>query len=168
MYPMEYLFVGWSPETGPLDGVVEMEDKIAYIKNGHSLRLFIWKLHNGNSLVACALLRCFSVLMCWNSFFFDILLNLLFFSVCCLSRQLVDRPPRGVVPERKVLHPHFSLLAQYRRAYLPCPPAVGTHKCTNDFYRASGGQGIQQPGVLPISDSRPRQTDLQGGNSGYC
>merc|ERR1712232_1485363 len=46
LYPVEYLFLGWNnPEENP-EGMVTLADKLSYIKDAPSLRLFLWKLHN--------------------------------------------------------------------------------------------------------------------------
>jgi Ca2+-binding EF-hand superfamily protein len=44
MYPIEYLLLGRDP--GVTDFQVSLDEKLATIKNGESLRLFFWKLHN--------------------------------------------------------------------------------------------------------------------------
>ena len=46
MYPVEYLFVGWTPTADNLEGKVTAMDKLSYITDGLQLRLFVWKLHN--------------------------------------------------------------------------------------------------------------------------
>lgn len=44
MYPIEYLLLGSSEATPTLE--VTVQDKLAVIEDGESLRLFLWKLHN--------------------------------------------------------------------------------------------------------------------------
>ena len=44
MYPIEYLLLGSSEATPTLE--VTVQDKLAVIDDGESLRLFLWKLHN--------------------------------------------------------------------------------------------------------------------------
>ena len=44
MYPIEYLLLGSSEATPTLE--VTVQDKLAVIEDGFSLRLFLWKLHN--------------------------------------------------------------------------------------------------------------------------
>jgi Ca2+-binding EF-hand superfamily protein len=44
MYPMEYLLLGRHPERSDLE--VSIDDKLATVDDGPSLRLFLWKLHN--------------------------------------------------------------------------------------------------------------------------
>lgn len=44
MYPIEYLLLGSSEATPTLE--VTVQDKLAVIEDGASLRLFLWKLHN--------------------------------------------------------------------------------------------------------------------------
>ena len=44
MYPIEYLLLGSSEATPTLE--VTVQDKLAVIEDGPSLRLFLWKLHN--------------------------------------------------------------------------------------------------------------------------
>lgn len=46
LYPLEYLLLGWK-DHGPEDFLrVSLEDKLATITDGPSLRMFLWKLHN--------------------------------------------------------------------------------------------------------------------------
>lgn len=45
-YPLEYLFCGWTPSLEKLDGIVTPADKLDYIVDAATFRLFIWKLHN--------------------------------------------------------------------------------------------------------------------------
>jgi Ca2+-binding EF-hand superfamily protein len=47
MYPLEYLMLGCAPEQHGFD--VSIDDKLAAITDGSSLRLFLWKLHNAVS-----------------------------------------------------------------------------------------------------------------------
>jgi len=53
LYPVEYLFVGWTPTPENLRGEITVQDKLSYITDGLRLRLFVWKLHNAvNSSIA--------------------------------------------------------------------------------------------------------------------
>eukprot|EP00039_Didymoeca_costata_P002871 m.63316 g.63316 ORF g.63316 m.63316 type:complete len:630 (+) comp11574_c0_seq2:221-2110(+) len=49
MFPVEYLFVGWMPSKDKLNCDLKPGDKLNYITDTLSLRLFIWKLHNAVS-----------------------------------------------------------------------------------------------------------------------
>jgi hypothetical protein len=49
LYPVEYLFVGWEPSGENLQGILRPGEKLKYIKDGRTLRLFVWKLHNAVS-----------------------------------------------------------------------------------------------------------------------
>jgi Ca2+-binding EF-hand superfamily protein len=44
MYPVEYLLLGRTPQD--TDFQMSIDDKLATVTDGHSLRLFFWKLHN--------------------------------------------------------------------------------------------------------------------------
>lgn len=48
-YPIEYLMLGWQASQGNEIGKMTLEDKLATINNGQSLRMFVWKLHNAVS-----------------------------------------------------------------------------------------------------------------------
>ena len=46
LYPVEYLLLGWtSPAENP-EGQLNIENKLLYITDAGTLRLFLWKLHN--------------------------------------------------------------------------------------------------------------------------
>lgn len=48
LYPVEYILMGWQ-EMGMaehLDGITTPADKLKYVVDTRTLRLFIWKLHN--------------------------------------------------------------------------------------------------------------------------
>ena len=47
MYPIEYLLLGAPPDGDSLE--VSIDDKIAVVRDGESLRFFLWKLHNAVS-----------------------------------------------------------------------------------------------------------------------
>lgn len=55
LYPVEYLFVGATPESigganeGMWDPVGGQNDLMKYVKDGKTARLFVWKLHNAVS-----------------------------------------------------------------------------------------------------------------------
>ena len=44
MYPVEYLLLGHDPESASFQ--MSLDDKLATVSDGASLRLFLWKLHN--------------------------------------------------------------------------------------------------------------------------
>merc|ERR1712054_198703 len=46
MYPIEYIFVGWEPSAANPTGDLSPGEKLNYVKDGRTLRLFVWKLHN--------------------------------------------------------------------------------------------------------------------------
>lgn len=46
LYPVEYIFVGWRPSQENPTGELQPGQKLEYVVDGRTLKLFVWKLHN--------------------------------------------------------------------------------------------------------------------------